>query len=66
MHITRHDLYLLEISTMTLKQKMMLLGLFLMPAISNAQVSANVGMVSDYIYRGIFQEASSAFGGIDY
>ena len=51
---------------MTLKQKMMLLGLFLMPVISNAQVSANVGMVSDYIYRGIFQEASSAFAGIDY
>ena len=51
---------------MTLKRKMMLLGLMFMPAISNAQVSANVGMVSDYIYRGIFQEASSAFAGLDY
>ena len=51
---------------MTLKQKMMLLGLFLMPAISNAQVSANVGMVSDYIFRGIFQEDSAAFAGIEY
>jgi uncharacterized protein (TIGR02001 family) len=51
---------------MTIKRTTMLLGLMVMPAISNAQVSANVGMVSDYIYRGIFQEASSAFAGLDY
>ena len=36
------------------------------PATSYADVSANVGWVSDYIYRGIFQEDSSAYAGIDY
>jgi len=36
------------------------------PAVSMADLSANVGWVSDYIYRGVFQEDSSAYGGIDY
>lgn len=36
------------------------------PATSNAQFSANIGWVSEYLYRGIFQEDSSAFGGFDY
>jgi uncharacterized protein (TIGR02001 family) len=36
------------------------------PAASHAEVSANVGWVSEYIFRGIFQEDSSAFAGIDY
>jgi len=31
-----------------------------------ADFSANVGMVSDYIYRGTFQSASSASAGLDY
>lgn len=37
-----------------------------LPAVSMADLSANVGWVSDYIYRGVFQEDSSAFGGIDF
>lgn len=36
------------------------------PAVSHAELSANIGWVSDYLYRGIFQEDSSASGGIDY
>jgi uncharacterized protein (TIGR02001 family) len=36
------------------------------PAVAMADLSANVGMVSDYIYRGIFQSASSASAGLDY
>jgi len=40
--------------------------LVLMPAVSMAQLSANVGYMSDYIFRGVFQEDSSAMGGLDY
>ena len=36
------------------------------PATSMAEVTANAGWVSEYIFRGVFQEDSSAFGGIDY
>lgn len=36
------------------------------PATSMAEVSANVGWVSEYIFRGVFQEDSSAYAGIDY
>jgi uncharacterized protein (TIGR02001 family) len=31
-----------------------------------AQLSANVGYVTDYVFRGIYQEESSAFAGLDY
>jgi hypothetical protein len=31
-----------------------------------AQLSANVGWVSEYIFRGVFQEDTSASGGLDY
>jgi uncharacterized protein (TIGR02001 family) len=37
-----------------------------LPAVANAELTANVGWVSDYIFRGLFQEDSSAYGGIDY
>ena len=37
-----------------------------LPAVSNAELSANAGWVSDYIFRGYFQEDSSPFGGVDY
>lgn len=33
---------------------------------ANAQWSGNIGWLSDYYYRGIFQATSSANGGIDY
>jgi hypothetical protein len=36
------------------------------PATSHAQLSANAGWVSEYIFRGIFQEDSSAYAGLDY
>ena len=36
------------------------------PATSMADVSANAGWVSEYIFRGIFQESSSAYAGVDY
>jgi uncharacterized protein (TIGR02001 family) len=36
------------------------------PAVSMAEASANVGWVSEYIFRGVFQEDSSAYAGIDY
>jgi uncharacterized protein (TIGR02001 family) len=45
---------------------MTLISLGLVPAVSMAQLSANVGYMSDYIFRGVFQEDSSAMGGLDY
>jgi len=38
----------------------------LAPAVSMAQLSGNVGVMSDYIFRGVFQEDTSAMGGLDY
>jgi len=35
-------------------------------AAAQAEWSANLGFASDYYYRGIFQAASSASGGVDY
>ncbi|HEY5667123.1 MAG TPA: TorF family putative porin [Gammaproteobacteria bacterium] len=37
-----------------------------LPAVASAELTANVGWVSDYIFRGYFQEDSSAYGGVDY
>lgn len=36
------------------------------PVIASAEWTANAGWVSDYIFRGIFQEDSSPYGGIDF
>jgi Bacterial protein of unknown function (Gcw_chp) len=36
------------------------------PATSMAEVSANIGWASEYIFRGTFQDDSSAYAGIDY
>lgn len=36
------------------------------PAVSMADLSANAGYVSDYIFRGIYQEGSSPYGGVDF
>lgn len=41
-------------------------GLLSVPAVSMAQLSANVGYVSDYIFRGFYQEESSPSAGLDY
>ena len=51
---------------MVIPRFLVLLGLAAAPAVSSAQLSANIGMVSDYLYRGIFQSSSSAFAGLDY
>ncbi len=51
---------------MKLRQTIILLSFGLAPAVSMAEVSANIGVMSDYIYRGIFQEDSSANAGLDY
>ena len=40
------------------------LSTLVVPATSMAEVSANIGWVSEYLYRGIFQEDSSASAGI--
>ena len=37
-----------------------------LPAVSNAELTANVGWVNQYIFRGFYQEESSASGGVDY
>ena len=36
------------------------------PATSMAETTANIGWNSEYIFRGIFQESSSAYAGVDY
>jgi hypothetical protein len=41
-------------------------GLLSVPAVSMAELSANVGYVSDYIFRGFYQEESSPSAGLDY
>ena len=35
-------------------------------SVAMAGASANVGYVSDYVFRGIYQAASSASAGLDY
>ena len=43
-----------------------LAGLLLSPGMAKAGFSANFGMLSDYIFRGFFQEEATAFAGLDY
>jgi len=52
--------------TRTLVPALVLAAAAAAPATSNAEVSANIGWVSEYIFRGVFQEDSSAYAGIDY
>lgn len=51
---------------MKLRTTLLLTATSLAPAVSMAEWSGNVGYVSDYIFRGIFQEDSSASAGLDY
>ncbi len=51
---------------MRLRQSLILLSFGFVPAVSMAEVSANIGFVTDYVYRGIYQASSSASAGIDY
>jgi uncharacterized protein (TIGR02001 family) len=41
-------------------------SLILATGVAQAEWSANAGFASEYYYRGIFQESSSASGGVDY
>mgnify|MGYP001308440829 CR=1 FL=1 len=41
-------------------------GSFLTSSVTNADVSYNVGFVSEYYYRGIYQKNASASAGVDY
>jgi uncharacterized protein (TIGR02001 family) len=38
----------------------------LMPAVGAAETTANFGFVNDYIFRGVYQEDSSASAGLDF
>jgi uncharacterized protein (TIGR02001 family) len=44
----------------------LLLAAAAMPAVSQAEATANIGWVSDYIFRGILQAPTSAYAGVDY
>lgn len=50
----------------TLIKSGLLTALLGVSAAANADVSANLGFASEYYYRGIFQESTSANGGLDY
>ena len=49
---------------MKLRQTIIVMSFGLAPAVSMADISANCGIVSDYLYRGIYQAGSSASAGI--
>jgi hypothetical protein len=44
----------------------LVLSAAVVPATAMAEASANIGWSSEYIFRGIFQEDSSAYAGVDY
>ena len=44
----------------------LVLAVAAVPATSMAETTANIGWNSEYIFRGIFQESSSAYAGVDY
>ena len=44
----------------------LLATLLAISGIANAEWSANLGFMSEYYYRGIFQESTSANAGVDY
>jgi uncharacterized protein (TIGR02001 family) len=52
--------------TTTLIPALVLATAAAVPATSMAEVTGNIGYVSEYVYRGVFQEESSAYAGADY
>ena len=44
----------------------LIVALSVLTATAHAEFSTNIGWVSDYYYRGVFQKTSSANGGVDY
>ena len=53
-------------NTKNLVPALVLSAAAMIPATSMAEGSANIGWASEYLYRGIFQEDSSASAGIDW
>lgn len=51
---------------MKIARSLLPLAVLAAPTASMAQLSANFGMVSDYVYRGYFQADASASAGLDY
>jgi Bacterial protein of unknown function (Gcw_chp) len=56
----------MKISTSLPLSTLALSAAMLVPTTSQAQVSGNIGWVSDYVFRGIYQADSSAYVGFDY
>ena len=50
----------------TMLRTSLLAALLALSGLAHAELSANLGVASEYYYRGIFQESSSASGGLDY
>jgi len=50
----------------TLSRIGLLITLLTVTSVANADWSANLGFASEYYYRGIFQESTSANGGLDF
>ena len=50
----------------TLTKTSLIASLLAISTTASADWSANLGFASEYYYRGIFQESSSANGGIDF
>ena len=54
-----------DMNTKKLVPALVISAAAMVPAVSQAELSANIGWVSEYIYRGIHQDDSSASAGID-
>jgi uncharacterized protein (TIGR02001 family) len=50
----------------TIRKAGLAASLLAVSSVASAQWSANIGFASEYYYRGIFQESTSANGGVDY
>ncbi len=51
---------------MNVRKSVLVALLFITTGVAQAETSANLGFVSDYYYRGIFQAPNSASGGLDF
>jgi hypothetical protein len=55
-----------DMNTKKLVPALVISAAAMVPAVSQAELAANIGWVSEYIYRGIHQDDSSASAGIDW
>jgi len=51
---------------MSARKYLLLFWLAAIPTMLKAEVSANFGMVSDYVFRGFYQAEASGYAGLDY